>query len=354
MTESLLDPAADWHVPPGVCMAVREGDALHTVIEGMARLDPAEPMTAAHRHDLASVSKLVTVLTLDALVLQGRLSWETTLAEVLGERAGQFSSATLNEVVRHRAGFRPWEPMYLRPEALRDPVGCILQGERGPSRTVYSDLGMQVAAEVIATVVGLPYADAVGTVLGEAFVAQLAHERGGVPTPVAASSVGDAIEQHMVATGEPYPVAVTDDGFDWRTNVLQGETSDCNAHYVYGGAAGHAGWFTNLNGALALGDLLLERGSALASDPVDGIAQGVRVYEIERNGRSRTLIGHPGFTGTFVGASAGFDDEPPLVVVWLSNRLHGLEPVPASRLAPVDQLWRRGLAEMHRRFGGIE
>lgn len=354
MAESLLDHGADWHVPPGVCMAVREGDALHTVVEGMARLLPAEPMTAQHWHDLASVSKLVTVLTLDALVLQGRLSWETTLAEVFGERVGQFGSTTVNDVVRHRAGFVPWEPMYLRPEALRDPVGYILAGERGPSRTVYSDLGMQIAAAVIEAVTQQPYADAVGAVLGDRFRAAFAHERDGVPTPVAASSVGDAIEQHMVATGEPYPVDVTDDGFNWRTHVLQGETSDCNAHYVYGGATGHAGWFTDLDGALALGDLLLERGAALAGDPVGGIAQGVRVYDIEWNGRSRTLIGHPGFTGTFVGASAGFDDQPPLVVVWLSNRLHGPEPVPASRLAPVDQLWRRGLAEMNRRFGGIE
>lgn len=352
----LLDQQAEWHVPPGACLAVREGSVESVACEGFARLEPAEALTADHWHDLASVSKLVTLLTLDRLVTAGKLQWETTLAELLPD-AGNFGTATIDQVLRHRAGFAPWAPLYLEAASLSDPIGAILASEpiaQPGTQTTYSDLGMQVAARVIAEVCQLSFVDAVRQWLPE-LAGLIAHEGEGVPHPVAASSLGDRIEQDMVATGVPYEVTASDEGFEWRTHVLQGETSDCNAHYVYGRATGHAGWFANAQGALAIAELLLELNDSYSANPVDGIARGIRVYDIEWNGCSRTLVGHPGFTGAFVGASPATGGQPPVTFAWLSNRLHGSVPVTATLLAPVDRMWRHGLAvfDNHLHSGGI-
>ncbi|MGO1515091.1 MAG: serine hydrolase domain-containing protein [Agrococcus casei] len=352
----LLDQDADWHVPPGACMAVQVADARHVACEGLARLQPSEPMTVGHWHDLASVSKLVTTLTLCVLVRAGLVEWQTTLADVLGGRAGKYGSVTVDQLLRHRGGFRPWKPLYLEAGAGVagfDPIASILADEPASApdtETVYSDLGMQVAAAVIEELTGTPYPDAVRSVLGPEFRREVTDERAGVPSPCAASSVGDAIEREMVATGVPYAVDADGDGFAWRTEVIQGETNDCNAHHAYGSAAGHAGWFSTAEGLLSLGELLLEIAEELAEEPVNGIGRGVRVYDIEWDGCRRTLVGHPGFTGTFVGVSPAIDEQPALVVAWLSNRLHDAEPVAASRLAPVDQLWRAGLAAFDARL----
>ena len=350
----LLDRQADWHVPPGACMAVQVADARHVACEGFARLHPSEPLTPGHWHDLASVSKMVTTLALCRLVRDGLLHWQTTLAEALGERAHRYATVTIDQLLRHRAGFTPWRPLYL--DADGDPVASILasEPEAAPdTETVYSDLGLQVAGVVIEAVTELPYPAAVRSLLGDLGGA-LADERTGVPSPCVASSVGDAIEREMVATGVPYPVDADDAGFAWRTEVIQGETNDGNAHHAYGTAVGHAGWFATAEGALALGSALLEVAEELAVEPVNGIGRGVRVYDIEWNGRLRTIIGHPGFTGTFLGVSPAANDEPPLVVAWLSNRLHAAEPVTAGRLAPTDKLWRHALAAFDARLNSIE
>ncbi|MFD5599035.1 serine hydrolase domain-containing protein [Leucobacter sp. NPDC058333] len=345
--------------PPAAILAIAEGEHSHATAFGAAELGAAElgaePATAAHVHDLASVSKLLTVLALHVLFARGELHPTDSLGSLLGRSAATHGDATLDDTLRHRGGFAPWLPLYLLPDTA-DPLATSLAvpAANAPGTAHrYSDLGMQALGGVIARATSLPFADAVRElVLDPLSVSSIT--AGGAPAgrAVLAGQTGDDIEREMVRSDVPYRVDVADSGFAWRTSVLQGEIGDGNAHHVFGGAAGHAGWFGDVAGLLRLADGLAhpeclgltdDSRAALWHELDPGQGSGVRIFTADWNGRARRFIGHGGFTGGCVAASTAVDGEPALRVAILTNRLHR---VPATRVRSrptAEALWQRAM-----------
>lgn len=356
--------------PPAAILAIAEGEHSHATAFGAAELGAAElgaaelgaaelgaePATAAHVHDLASVSKLLTVLALHVLFARGELHPTDSLGSLLGRSAASHGDATLDDTLRHRGGFAPWIPLYLLPDAAADPLGTSLAvpAASAPGTTHrYSDLGMQALGGVIARATTLPFAGAVRKLVLEPLsVSSITADGAPAGRAILAGQTGDDIEREMVRSGVPYRVDVADPGFAWRTSVLRGEIGDGNAHHVFGGAAGHAGWFGDVAGLLSLADALAhperlgltdELRAALWLERDPGQGSGVRIFTADWNGRGRRFIGHGGFTGGCVAASPAVDGEPALRVAILTNRLHR---VPATRVRSrptAEALWQHAV-----------
>ena len=150
----------------------------------------------------------------------------------------------------------------------------------------------------------------------------------------------------MVTTGKPHPVLWGDDGFPWRTGPIRGSVNDGNCAHAFSGVAGHAGLFSNVDGML---DVAMALSTAeefpsmwdpgvtadfFAAGPDAEQALGWRRGEILIDDAPRTLLWHPGFTGTAVGFVPGAG----LAVAFAANRLLAAQPETTT------VLWQRVLA----------
>ena len=354
--------------PPGAVLSLAIDGDVQAAAAGTADLASGEPATVAHAQDLASVGKVLTTLAVHVLASRGALALTDPLSRFLGERAGAHADVTVDELLRHRAGVREWWPLYLDPAARADPLAAALRmpprGAAGVRR--YSDLGMMAVGGVVAQAAGMPFADAVQQLVLEPLDARTITPSGpGAGAATLTGPDGDAIEREMVRSGDPYPVDVGDRAFAWRTEPLRATIADGNAHHAFGAPAGHAGWFGDARGldrvaaAIARPELLgiapaVAAGLREVRDPEQG--HGVRHYRVRWRGAERLLLGHPGFTGAFVGAAAASCGEPELRIVLLANRLHGVPAPSRTSLADVESLWRGALAEadriLHPTLGG--
>lgn len=94
---------------PGIAAVVVRGDRI--VAQGVAGVRKAgspEPLTLDDRFLLCSAGKAMTATLAAQLVEEGKLSWQSTLGEILGEPEAKmhpaWKSATLVQLLQHRAG----------------------------------------------------------------------------------------------------------------------------------------------------------------------------------------------------------------------------------------------------------
>lgn len=341
--DTVVDDGVAAGLFPGAVAAVSvSGEVRHRQAYGHAVLHDAPPaaMTAETLFDIASLTKVVgTTAALMALCGSGELRVDDSLARF---GPAPHSDITIRMLLRHRAGLWEWQPLYFQTAGGR---AAQLVAARLPLRyhvdvgRHYSDLGMILLGGVIEKVTGCRLDRAVSDLVlipmgmvGTGF--------GPVARAVAAAEgLGDAIEQRMVATNEPYPVLLENAGFDgWRTGLIRGEVSDGNAFHALGGIGGHAGLFSTVDDLLRFGHGLLDLECPIATTAVvseflapgpDGQALGFW----HRDGFRGPAYWHSGFTGTRL----LIEPASRLVVVLLTNRLHsrGAHPAYPPDIAPV-------------------
>ncbi len=362
--QTLLEPVAATLVgditrkkpPSGVVLAIAEGNHVHVSAAGVDDFSTGAETTARHQQDIASVSKILTTLAVLVLVGQGKITLDSTVGTVFGRRAGHHAQATVEDLLRHRAGFRQWWPLYLEPNAAEDPVGAALAVpplDRPGHVRRYSDLGMQVLGGIVAGVTGQSFARAVHELVLEPLGATTVLPGSPAPScPVLAGPDGDAIERQMIRSNEPFPIGKNAASFRWRTARIIREPADGNAFHVFRGAGGHAGWFADADGLLRVASALADprllgidqmTADQIATEVDAGQGLGVRRYTLTWHGRGRILLGHQGFTGTFVGAAPATTNDPELRLALLANRLHGCPAPTRELLVDVEALWTGAL-----------
>ena len=338
--------------PPGAVIGVahdgrrgfRSGGYAQVFTERGPLPEPV-PMTENVASDLGSVTKvLATTAALMTFVASERLSLEAPVSALLPVARGRaVGRATLEELLRHRAGLWEWWPVYLeahgREAALERVVSLPLRYPPGGGFH-YSDLGFMLLGAVVEACGGAPLASVVRSrVLEPLGMSDVDFGRPAQGHAVASSSNGDAIERRMIETGNPYPVAVDASAFDgWRDHVLTGEVNDGNAFHGFGGVAGHAGLFAPATELLRFGEGLLAslRGEGPFESEVVGAflapgregcqALGFRVWP------ESGAAGHLGFPGVGVGVLPERD----LAVAMVTNRLH----VRGGAVRPTDDMFR--------------
>jgi CubicO group peptidase (beta-lactamase class C family) len=280
-----------------------------------------EPVDEDTLWDLASVTKPIAGLAVMALVEDGALTLDDTVAAHLPEYAGTDKAAlTVFELLTHTSGLPGQEALWqrhgTRDELLAALVRVPLRFAPGTA-VEYSSCGFIVLGMLAERVAETSLAELVaGRVTGPA---------------------GMARTRFLLPEADRPRAAATED-CTWRGRIVQGTVHDENAE-VLGGVAAHAGLFGSLRDMVALGEtlcqggagrhgrVLAERTLAVMTEPrTDHLAlrrslawQGRDPHHANSGDLlSPSAYGHTGFTGTSIWVDPVLD----VFVVLLTNRVH--------------------------------
>lgn len=333
----LLAAGQPGHRPASAVVGVRSGDHRASAAAGWAALPtadaPGEPVTAEMLLDFASVTKVAVTTTLAMMLVEaGQLRLEDRVHHHVPDfRDGAKADVTVEQLLTHTGGLRPWWPLYLQTTEREDALelAAALPLADAPDRAwCYSDLGMMLVGCIIEGITG--------SRLDEAFSTMVASPLGITarfgpldPRLAATSADGDTYEYRMIATGDPYPVPFEAQDFaSWRDRPLRGEANDGNAAHALGGVSGHAGLFATADDLLVLAGALQDAGLvgrrvlerfAVPSALNPEQAVGFRTTTLQHGAGSVRMLMHGGFTGTFM----AFGVEEPVAVAGGAMRLYG-------------------------------
>jgi serine-type D-Ala-D-Ala carboxypeptidase len=276
--------------------------------------------SADSRFDLASLTKPVVATLATRLDAAGRLPLETPVGDLLPDAHPRLAARSLDDLLRHRSGLRPWAPLYALAasgaRAAGDPRDALIRDPRwwGARRGTYSDLGLMVYARAAERALSAPLAAALGRWVSEplqragcsGFAVQPGRRGGAVPCALDTSrevQLAAALGVTVSPLGAP-PL---------------GRAQDGNAR-VLGGLPGHAGLFADLATVAALGRAWLEAGE----DAGALVTRADRRRALSGGGLrgsagpalSASAFGHDGFTG----GSLWIDPERGLVLTLLGHR----------------------------------
>lgn len=163
------------HDVPGLGIAVATRDGLHAFgVAGVRKAGTTERLTPDDRFHIGSCGKLLTAILVARLVDRGRLTWDSTLdellpgitltpaaqrvtvAELLSHRSGLPSELDRSQLVFLRAGAdRPADARRELARRLLGDAGSFLPDARG--RFAYSNVGYAIAGHVAEAVTGVPF-----------------------------------------------------------------------------------------------------------------------------------------------------------------------------------------------------
>lgn len=326
--------------PAGAVVGVST-DSHRDVASGGFANSANTPITRATAFDLASVTKVVATTTaLLRLSSLDVLQFDDDVSRFLPD-APLAAGTTIRDLLQHRGGLWEWQPLYFAAVPPFEVISRLPLRYPPRSERHYSDLGFMLLGNVVSVAADMPLDDAVRVLVTEPLNMH-STGYGPVHTAVAASSMGDQAERHMVETGEPYPILSTRENFPWRDGEVIGVANDGNCFHAFGGVAGHAGLFSTVDDLLTLGSALANPTDhpelwseaavteVLREGPDAGQALGWRSMSVRENGTDQRMLWHPGFTG----CALGIIPATRTAVALMSNRL--LAATPTS----TESLWR--------------
>jgi CubicO group peptidase (beta-lactamase class C family) len=313
---------------------VRFSDALGDAVREPAR-HKATPDTV---FDLASLTKpLVTGMLLAHLVERGAVGLDSAAAEYLPQfGAGDKRGVTVRHLLTHTSGLPAWRPLYLLAGGERGRVLEVIASqplEQPPgARVVYSDLGFITLGLLAERVAGARLDELARREIFEPLELRRTffNPERSLRTEVAASESGGNAYERGVCAGQP--------GAErprlWREGTIWGEVHDGNAFFL-GGAAGHAGLFSDARETLRLAGQFLPRTTALLKPETcrlfrTNMTEGLNearsfAWQLAATPDSTAgprlppdSFGHLGFTGT----SCWVDPTAERVLILLTNRTH--------------------------------
>jgi len=324
---ALLDSAVAAGAAPGAVVGISWRGRHYTYGTGRLGLDDRRRPGAGTVYDLASVTKVVALTTLAMQAVQeDRLTLDTPLLEYLAPPSPAWADrVTMRHLLTHTSGLpahrRLWE-LAADAEAARTLVRQTPLDTAPGTRTLYSDLGLILAGEVLEQRLGASLDALVAT--------RITRPMGLVGTRYRPPRSW----RRRTAPTERDP---------WRGRLLRAEVHDENAAFL-GGVAGHAGLFGTTADLLRFGEWLIgavrSEGEVLSGER--WLIRGEVAREFTRlqelvPGSTRALgwdtpdslalpgipvpphtVWHTGFTGTAIWV----DPEDQLVLVLLTNRVH--------------------------------
>jgi CubicO group peptidase (beta-lactamase class C family) len=311
----------------------RFGDALGDAVREPER----RAATLDTVYDLASLTKpLVTGMLLAQLVERGVVGLDSEVAEYLPEfGVGDKRAVTIRQLLTHTSGLPAWQPLYVSTGGDRGRVLETIAAqplERAPgARVIYSDLGFITLGLLAESVTNTQLADLARREIFDPL--ELARtffnpERSLQTEVAACESGGNSYERGMC---EARPGA---DAAQWRERTIWGEVHDGNAYFL-GGAAGHAGVFSDARETLRLASQFLPRTTSLLNPDTcrlfrQNMTEGLNearsfAWQLAATPESTAgprlpheAFGHLGFTGT----SCWIDPSTERVFILLTNRTH--------------------------------
>jgi serine-type D-Ala-D-Ala carboxypeptidase len=328
---------AEGDFPSAVYVVAEKGSPIFADALGNAVRKP-EPYGATLEtiYDLASLTKpLVTGLLCAQLVESGGLTLEGSIADYLPEfNRPDKSTITIRQLLTHTSGLTAWRPLYFLSDSVEGVLAAIANEplEYKPAeRVVYSDLGFIALGFLLQRLSGQSLADLDGQKILRPLHLQntFFNPAEALRTGIAACETGNAYERDMCE--QDFNVV---NHAHWRDQIIWGQVHDGNAYFL-GGAAGHAGLFSNAEETLMIANQFISTQSQLLSkDTCELFRQNMTPGLNEARSFGWQLaatkdstaglalppnaFGHTGFTGT----SCWIDAERQRVFILLTNRTH--------------------------------
>ena len=332
-----LDSAVASGAAPGAVLAITRGGQRFVYGSGQLGADEPESPGAATIYDLASLTKVVGLVSGAMLAVdEGKLELDAPVQQYVPAFAGAGKDrVTVRMLLAHASGLPAWRPLFReagsRAEAFALADTTPLSSVPGTVE-VYSDLGAIILTQMLEAI----YHQRLDSLLQSRVFGPLGM--------TATGFLPGADLRDRIAPTEMDP---------WRGRVLRGEVQDENAALM-DGVSGHAGLFGSAEDLLTFAEWLLEQADGRLDRPADRptIRPSV-LQEFTRRqnlvpGSSRALgwdtpspggsagsrlsprsFGHTGFTGT----SLWIDPEHHLAIILLSNRVNPTRDNP--RWAPL-------------------
>jgi len=328
---AIAESIAKKECPGAVVLVGRHGKVVYRKAYGNRAVVPApEPMTADTVFDLASLTKVVaTATSVLTLVEDGKVRLQDRVARHIPEFAsggGARDQVTVEELLTHRAGLVPDDPMALytgsREEIFERKYRQPLANPPG-ARFVYSDVGFEVLGELVRRVSGLPLDEYAKK---RVFQPLGMKDTGFLPLSPSSPSKKSPLSSLLLSRIAP-------------TEKINGEIRRGAVHdpraYALGGVAGHAGLFSTADDLARFCTAMLKGGGGVLSPAGvastmrprfygDGVLRGLgwdvgSSYSTNRGDLFPLgSVGHTGWTGT----SMWLDPATDTFVILLTNRNH--------------------------------
>ncbi len=276
--------------------------------------------------DIASLTKPIFAVAFASSHLDRSSRLDSLLHDAAGRPAG---SATMTQLLAHRAGLLPHAVLAKTPSTLRAVASLMRENirdgaEAASAPPVYSDLGYILAAAAFNSARGGADMFDVGDAI-DALVAKPLDLQRSLGSARLLKSRGIQLKTTAAPTGNASTPSL---------RIAQpGEVHDDNAWALSGeGCSGHAGLFATVDAVVAFGCALLDamQGDRAHWGDIAWLAEGIpqSVRRIGFDGKSRetssagtlasdATFGHLGFTGT----SFWIDPDRGAVTAFLSNRV---------------------------------
>ena len=337
ISDFLTERIAAGDFPSAVYLVSEKGVGLFTDALGNAVIEPQRIATTLDTiYDLASLTKpLITGLLCARRVEAGELKLDARVSHYLPEFDQTDKRAiTVGQLLTHTSGLPAWRPLYIlaggeRERTILAIANLDLEYQPG-TRVVYSDLGFIVLGRLLERMAAAGIVELAQTEIFRPLDLQRTcfNPDVALQTQIAASENGNAYERETSGT------ASASDYKGWREALIWGQVHDGNAHFL-GGAAGHAGLFSNARETLALASQfvaaqtnLLKPATCdlfrqnLTSDLNEARSFAWQLAETKDSASGLDLphdsFGHSGFTGT----SCWIDSRRERVFILLTNRTH--------------------------------
>lgn len=290
-----------------------------------------QPLPAGTLYDLASLTKpLVSAFLAVYLIEKKQLRLDDEVRRFFPTCT---LTVTLEQLLIHSAGFKPWHPFYLyRPHDDLSQIAALKGVARPGTRVSYSDIGYILLRRLLEEVSGSGFRELAQAViidrlkLRDTFFLVPAEKK----SRCAPTEIGNFHERNMCTVEHEAAAAC----FPWRRELISGEVHDANSFYS-GGSAGNAGLFSNSRDLFKMSlEFFPETATLLKRESIALFWQnrtpwdeqqrsiGFLLNRSPQSSGGRALaavaIGHNGFTGT----SLWLEAEKQRIWIMLTNRVH--------------------------------
>ncbi len=147
-----------------------DGEVVHRAAFGVRDPATGEPAEVQDRFRIASISKLITAITILALVEDGVIGLDEPIGDVvarhvgLNSATGAASGLTFRQLITHRSGFGKFDSTFFRggaTDCIDAARSGLSSGSGGGGGYVYSNMNFCIAGLAIEAVTGLGYEQAV-------------------------------------------------------------------------------------------------------------------------------------------------------------------------------------------------
>lgn len=174
MTQILETIRKDHNLPALAAVVVKDGQICNRAAVGVRKWDDPTPVTTNDLFHIGSCTKSMTATLAAMLIEEGKLRWDTTIAEVFPEMKGlmrpQYENVTVEQLLTHRGGVptdpppvawkRAWEQQGTPTEQRYAFIQAVLS--RPPAadpgtKMVYSNQGYAIVGAMLEKVTGTPW-----------------------------------------------------------------------------------------------------------------------------------------------------------------------------------------------------